>query len=150
MKIYDVSEDHIRDTASNMRDGDRKECLDILGLSPYNAVKQSVLQSEEAYTGWRDGILGIIGVVPPSLLGDTAQPWMLTTNQLTKSPRVILKFTKPFIKRWLERYPRLVNYVDAEYTAALRWAKWSGFTIHEPAPYGANNILCCKIEIRRD
>jgi hypothetical protein len=73
-KIYKVSEDHILELSKNMRDGDAKECRDILGLSPLDALKHSVLASEEAYTGWGDDVLFITGVVPPSLLGDEAQP----------------------------------------------------------------------------
>lgn len=150
IKIFNTTEDHIRELSLNIRDGDKKECLDIYGEQPYHVISSSFIMSYETYTGWDDGVLGIVGVVHPSLLGEAATPWLLTSNLLTKKPRHLLKFTKPFIQRWLDMWPVLENYIDAEYTAALRWAKWSGFTIHEPTPYGVKKIPCCKIEIRRN
>jgi hypothetical protein len=90
-------------------------------------------------------LLAILGLSPLTLLGDIASVWLLTTGVYGRD---VLKWTPVFLSRWRQSY-NLFNYIDAEYTSALRWAKWAGFTVHPPEPFGSFGYPFCKIEMSR-
>ena len=96
-----------------------------------------------------DKILGIAGVVERSVVGGMASPWLLTSIYALNYPRTILKETKYYVNKWADDYDTLISYIDSRYDTSLRWAKWAGFTIHPPVPYGINGELFNPIEIRR-
>ena len=94
-------------------------------------------------------LLAIAGIVPLSILGGRASPWLLSTEALLSQPRLLLRHTKPVLQEWLEDWDVLENYIDARYDKAIRWAKWSGFIIYPAIPYGVAGQLFHKIEMRK-
>lgn len=134
----------------NIRREQRLEVLRSHGLSAADAASESIAASAEAWSfRTEEGLLGLAGVVPHTLVGGYASPWLLTTEAASRYPRLLLSCTKPALARWLETWDVLENYIDADYTASLRWAKWAGFTILPAAPYGASRALFHKIQIRK-
>ena len=97
----------------------------------YQAAKQSIEQSYEAVSVWKDDkLLCITGIVP--IDDNVSCPWLLTTNELKKHPKLLLKWTRYYVEKWNQMWPVLQNYIDAEYKESLRWAKWAGFEVYEP------------------
>jgi hypothetical protein len=62
--------------------------------------------------------------------------WFITGQKFIERPRAFARPARAVMAQLLERYPILVNYIDARYEAAVRWAKWLGFRVGEPVPYG--------------
>lgn len=122
--------------APHMRAADRAEVL-ALGHGPLEALEISVRGSAEAFTWWQDGqIVGMAGVVPHTAIGPSATPWMLASDLVGRNRRYFLTESRLMVDRWLEAWPRLANFVDNEYRAALRWMAWLGFTLRDPRPIG--------------
>lgn len=146
--ILPATEEDAVELGQSMREEQRIEVLRSHGLTPAEAAVESLQHSEEAWTfRQNETLLGIAGVVPQTLVGGRASPWLLTTR--VPAPRLLLSCTKPVLERWLGRWDVLENYIDAEYTASLRWAKWAGFTIFPAVPYGASGTLFHRIQIRK-
>lgn len=136
------------------REEDRVEAEASHNMTLYEAAKYSTEMSTHAHAvyksdGINDKLLCITGVVPYSPISDKASPWLLTTKLMKKYPRDLLKWTKIFLNEWKEQWNVLENYVDSEYEQALRWAKWSGFTVYPAEPYGENGRMFNKIRIER-
>lgn len=128
------------------------EVLASHNSSIYHAAKKSCRDSTYAYAVQdrsRDCLLAIFGVHPKTLLSLVAVPWLLTTVHLREDPRPLLKYTKKMIELWLEEWPVLENFVDARYEESVRWAKWSGFEVEDPLPYGYAQLPFHRIVIRR-
>jgi hypothetical protein len=62
----------------------------------------------------------------------------------------MLKYGRSKILEMLELCPKLGNYCDARYTAAHRWLRKLGFTVHPPEPYGPKRALFCRITIDKE
>ncbi len=114
-----------------------------LGQDPRAALIQSVEMSAsgEAWAGLADGeLVCLFGVVPLSLVGVTAVPWLLGSPLVQMHGRTFLRLNKQFIERWRRDYPVLRNVVHARHRRAVRWLQWLGFTLGEPVsmePHGA-------------
>ena len=149
--LVPTTRDHLEELSRHARVADRLECVASYGMDLHQVASFSFEQSEECYTGIKDGIVyGCVGIVPPfTVMSDTACPWLLTTVHVDKSPRILLSNTKPLIEKWLHYYPILENYIDSRYKKALRWAKWAGFTIYPAKPHGEMQIPFHRVEIRR-
>ena len=135
-----ATEEHAQLLADTIREEERLEVRRHSGRTPLEAILRSIRLSDEAFACFGpDGrLLCITGVTPWTALGEpVASPWLLTSTHIKKHPKLLLWGTKLLLERWRERYVALFNQVDAEYTQALRWAKWAGFTVHEAMPrYG--------------
>jgi hypothetical protein len=149
-RIVEATLEHAALLALSMRSEEQAEVFASLGFTPEEALTHAIGASEEAYAAFLgDTILCIFGITPYALVTQTASPWMLTSDAMPKHPRLLLKYTKLAIERWLERYPILINYIDARYEPSLRWARWAGFTVSAPQPYGLFDMPFCRIEMRK-
>lgn len=142
---------HIAKLIKDMRDEEIAEIWASHGVRPEDIILYLTESSRDVSTVLYKGkVLCITGIVPFSLISDVASPWLLTTNEMKKYPRILLKGTKFFLDKWKKEYRILENQVDARYTASLRWAKWAGFTIYDAEPYGYLQLPFHRIQIRRD
>lgn len=150
IEFTSVVDEHVQELAETMRSEEVQEVFAGYGASPEQALRACLANAEEAVTVLSDGVvLAILGVSPMSLLSRIASPWMLTSEASREHARVYIKYTKQYINRWAEQY-HLINFIDARYEASVRWAKWAGFTVHPPEPFGHLDMPFHKIEIRRD
>lgn len=146
-----VTEAHIQELAENMRPEEVDEVYASHGQSPLEAATRCVERSTEAYTTLEDGrVMSITGCAPRSWMSGIGSPWLLTTNNMKKSPRHLLRHTSHFLNKWRNEYDVLINFVDARYEGSLRWAKWAGFTVHPAEPFGYLGLPFHMIEIRRE
>lgn len=151
IKFVPPTEELILELVENMREEEVAEVWAAAKFTPKDAIEWSLNRAHEAACAvYDDKLLCIFGVSARSLMSDVASPWLLTTNENKNRPRHLLKWTKLVVKRWSTMWPVLENYVDNRYDASLRWAKWAGFTVHDPQPYGPFGLPFNKIEIRRD
>lgn len=136
--------------ALHMTPADAAEVWAIGHWTPLQALLRSISLSVRARTWFVDGEpVCIGGFAVPSLLGDTANPWMLGTPALRASKYAFLRNYRTQIDYMLAHYPVLETWVDARHNVCLRWLKWTGFDIYEPVPYGVDGLPFRKVEIVR-
>jgi len=136
--------------APHMTPADAAEVWAIGHWTPLQALLRSISLSVRARTWFVDGEpVCIFGFATASLVGETANPWMLGTPALKAHTFAFLRNYRAQIDYMLAHYPVLETYVDARHTVCLRWLKWTGFTIYEPAPYGVDGLPFSKVAIVR-
>lgn len=149
-----ATQDDAQQLAENLHPQEELEVRRFSGRNPVQAIERSVRMSAEAVSIWSPAgqLLGITGVQPFTLLGGAASPWLLNTSGMRRHPRQLLVGTKILLKRWRSQYRLLVNYIDADYEEALRWARWAGFTVFDACPrHGVSGApMFCRIEMKGD
>jgi hypothetical protein len=140
---------HIRHIASNMRPADCAEAWATALLSPQAALEQSLAVSVQAWTGLADGVPYCMFGVATSASPDVGVPWLLGTADLERNAIAFLRRNHGFVDAMLERFPRLINHVDARNRTSIRWLQWIGFTIGRPQPYGPFAMPFHPFELRR-
>jgi hypothetical protein len=133
-----------------MRPEDAAEVLAFGGYSPLAALLDSLRLSDRAYAILFDGELaGLFGIVPGPFLVGEAVPWLLTGDAIERHPVSFWRASREVVAYWSKRYPVLVQWVDARYARALRWAERLGFNVESPAPLVSGGLPFCRISLRR-
>lgn len=143
--LVPVSPSHVAAVAHSMRQADIDEVLASCGHEPLRALWESIRISEASWTLMLDGQpAAILGTVP---CPGGAIVWMLTSTLVERHPIAFLRLSRYVVEALLARYGALVNAIDARYETAIRWAKWLGFTVYPPEPFGVAGLPFCRIEI---
>lgn len=136
--------------AALMRPADVAEVWAAAKMKPLEAVRHSLAMSTEAWAGLADGELVCLwGVAPRSFLAGEGSPWLLGTPALERNARAFLSRCPQHLNAMFSVYNRLVNWVDARNTAAIRWLRWLGFTLHPAEPYGPFRLPFHRFEKER-
>lgn len=133
--------EHAEPLVAEMRALDRQEAIATAGPDVLKTTQQSIALSYEPCAAHvPDGLLCVFGIAPASLMGDTAAPWALGTDRMTRNAAGVLRIAERYFVWARLRYPVLVNYVDARNTPSIRWLKRVGFTIDPAAPFGVEGL----------
>lgn len=91
-------------------------------------LREWLKRSEEVWQGSVDGELACIwGVVPPTLLSESAWLWMLYDPKHVEEHKFFLvRNSQRYIEYLLTRYQKLVGMVDPNNKGSIRWLKWLG------------------------
>ncbi len=140
-EIVPATVDHAFELSRTMRLEDREEAWALDHLTPWEAIQVSVGHSGNIYSGLVDGqVLCMFGVGKRTLLSEIGFPWMLSSTLVPKHVRAWMRGSQIAFKQMQSEAKVLENYVDARYTAAVRWLKWLGFTIHPAEPFGVDKL----------
>jgi hypothetical protein len=146
-----ATREHAEALARTMRAEDVAECH-AGGLAPLAALVQSVDTSDVAYAALVDGQVGAMFGV--GQLAGVDEPvghvWFLTGASFARHPRPFVRIARWVVAHMLQLYPVLFNIIDFRYTAAVRWAKWLGFDVGEPMPFGPAGVPFVSARLRRD
>jgi hypothetical protein len=135
--------------AKHIRREDRRE-VEALGATPYDAFKFGLEPTADTWTALLNGVpMAMLGTYKESLLGDSAEIWMLGTRDVDLIAREMIVVTRRVLDYELTRHKELYNYVDARFTKAIKWLKILGFTMGEPFARGINGEKFIKITLRR-
>lgn len=129
--------------AGGLRYLDQQELIATAGDDIWGTLERSLDVSDDPVSVKTDygALIAVFGVSPASLLSDTAAPWLLGTDLMTTYAKRILHHARRYVAFASERYPLLVNYVDARNEPSLRWLKRVGFTVDDqPVPYGVSGL----------
>jgi hypothetical protein len=134
--------------ASCMRPADVAECEAHGFVDPWDALQYSVRVSPgECWTATVNGepaaLFGVADSVAPM-----GFPWLLGTPRTEAAASHFVRLAHQFLPRWLDRWPVLMNYVDARNLASVRWLERIGFTVHPAEPHGPHGLLFHIFEIR--
>lgn len=120
------------------------------GGTPEQMLYESLHNSTLAWSIMDDGhCIGMFGVGAKNTLSLTGIPWLLGSDGIKKVWLQFLKQCRFYLDIMNDIYPVLENWVDAKYETSLKWARWLGFTVDDPMPYGMFNKPFCRIERRR-
>lgn len=125
--------------AGRFRQADVDELQLSHRVSPEEALREGLLRSQVALTGFYDGRpVAIAGLYRPWVLSDAGSPWMIGTIDLEKPAvsRQFLATSRGVLSSFRQMSPKLENWVSVSNRRAIHWLRWLGFTIHPPAPYG--------------
>ena len=131
--IVPVEPWHIEAVGTQMRADDVREVWELGGLSPREALEQSLAHEGIHFTALFDGEpAAIFGVVHPSLLAAVGIPWLLGTPLLERHWRSFAKASRQVMDELKVMYPVMTNITHAENTLSVRWLRWLGasFEIH--------------------
>lgn len=146
--IIDAELNHLTPIWMNMAKDDWRECLD-LGVRPRDGLRRSFLNSVWAKTLLIDGRVAAIWGVCGALLGPRGVPWLITTPAVRRAPIACIKLARAEMRRALDVYPSLVNFVSARHVRALRTMEAIGFSVGPERPMGKYGNPFCKIEMTR-
>lgn len=136
-RIIPATPAHAARVAADMRQADIDEVRAAAGLDPCAALLCSMESSDYALCmiDDRDEPFAIFGVGPG--LPGTGSPWLLGTPGVERNARWFLRVTPPLLLQMHERYPVLLNYVDARNRASILWlTRWMGFQLDALLPFG--------------
>ena len=125
---------------NNLRPEDAQEVQASHG-STEEALQMGFDDSDECWTiivTDTDEIAGMYGV---GRYDDTVGvPWLLTAPAIEKIWLPFLRGSRKWVEEINEKYPLLTNAVDAEYTVAINWLRFVGFTfIKKHKTWGVGN-----------
>jgi hypothetical protein len=142
MKVHvrQSTQDDVEYLCDNLRPEDREEVLASHG-STREALQVGFDESEECWTiTVKDTgeIAGIYGLARYD--DDVAVPWLLTTPAIKKIWLPFLRGSRKWVEEANQKYPLLTNAVDADYTVAINWLRFVGFTfIKKHEKWGVGN-----------
>lgn len=148
IEITPATEAHARELIRRLRAADRAEIMSG-GLRPGRAVLASLRSSVWSRAALVDGEVAAIWGVGGSLLGGLGRPWLLTGTACERvSPLRFARIYRGQVVSMLTTFARLENFVDTEYTGAVRMLRLAGFSIDDPEPIGKNGALFRRFGMR--
>ena len=137
--------------APYLRRADVEEIWASSGVNPTFAVAYSIAHSKyrrAVLLNRKPVVLFGVGELPGSS-ETSGVPWLVATDEIEKHPVTFYRRSKSIISEMKHNYEYLTNWVDARNTLSLRWLKWSGFDIEDPAPFGSFGLMFHKFTWRR-
>lgn len=115
----------------HVRDIDRLE-FDVMGNGRdfLTSLHELVRLSSKVLVGrWEKRPVVIYGIVPRSLLGAQASPWLVATDDIFDPAiaRAFARHCRPALAGLSEGFDHLWNLVHTDNAAAIRWLRWLGF-----------------------
>lgn len=152
---------HAEALAPLMRAEDAAEVLASGGYGPLEALLDALsMPGGEAWACLFDGeVAALFGTAPlraraSALGGRTGVVWLLGGRALARNRKAFVRTSRQLLPLLFEPgggpvYSSLINYVDARYAGALRWAAALGATVHPPEPFGAARMPFHRITFTR-
>lgn len=133
--------------APRLRPADLREIAAGSGANPSAALQRGVEHSTVCWTAEVDGVpASMFGV--GSLGEGVGCPWLLGSDLIDRNPRAFVRHARHYIRRMLDLYPTLRNFVHAENHRAVRWLTRAGFQILPAVPHGRAGALFHPFEMR--
>lgn len=133
-------QDDVDYLCDNLRPEDRQEVLASHG-STREALQVGFDESEECWTIIVKDTGEIAGMYGLARYDETlGVPWLLTSPAIKKVWLPFLRGSRKWVEEANNKYPLLTNAVDADYTVAINWLRFVGFTfIKKHEKWGVGN-----------
>ena len=128
-----ISED-IEFLAPRLRYEDKREVLDSVGLTPYQALTDGFNLSQICLTivDTKNIPVGMFGVSEDGAI------WLLASPDIKRIRFSFLRESRKVVNLLNHKYKILWNFVDCRNELHLRWLKWCGFKFLRKINYGVN------------
>lgn len=136
VEIVPATAAHARELKDTLREKDRHE-IEAYGFSCAKGLWRGYKYGLRNRTALIDGKVGAMWGVGGVYMGSVGQPWLLTSPEVYKiSPLRFARIYQKEVLHMLELFPRLENYVCADYPAAIRLLSITGFEIGQTVKVG--------------
>lgn len=116
-----------------VREGKNDELLEVPCTPVQQEVLRKVLSRSLIYSAYLDGVVAAAwGLIPPTLLSESAYVWLLTTPLAERHKFLLVRYSQLFVEEMLKKFPELVGDVILPNDRAIRWIKWLGGEFREP------------------
>ena len=147
IEIVDTLPRHTALMRDNLRKEDADEIL-RLGISIEKCLWHSYKKSIYRKTAFIDGRIAAMWGCIGGMFSDVGTVWLLTTPEVYRiSPLRFCRMYQQEVEKMLKIFPKLTNYVDAEYSTAIRLLDNSGFTLYDAEQIGFSGHSYRKFEI---
>ena len=137
IEFTEVTEEHLRTVAQNMRDADIEEVWAATRHTPLQALTDGVMKSEHSVTvKWGGEAVAVYGLRAGAALSGIGVPWMLTAGGILNCRRELMTHTPVVLGKMLLKCGLLENQVHVENKVSIGWLSRMGFTIDSPEPTG--------------
>lgn len=135
--VRESVEADIASLAPRLRRKDAEEVLAEGYESPEAALRFSFSHSTYRLTVEREGLpVAMLGLVPPSLVSEIAQVWLLGSPELAQMKKTFVRLSPVVIKMFHERHSILYNIVDCRYPETISWLERLGAKFEAPEAVG--------------
>jgi hypothetical protein len=103
----------------------RSPVADIPGAE--EVLRECIWRSIEIRQGLVDGKVACAwGLIPPTILSNTAYLWLLTTDIIAEHKFLFIRHSQRYIEEALKEYPTIIGDVVGHNPPAMRWIRWLG------------------------
>lgn len=96
-------------------------------------LQRSVRSSSHIWIGEHNGeLLCFFGLIPPTILSDTAYLWLYNTEAMAGHTIPLIRHSIRARRDWLELYPRIVGHGRVGNDRSLAWLRLIGAEFGEP------------------
>ncbi len=115
--------------APKMRESDKQEIWSAGRFTPTSGLHRSLeISGEHAYTLKLDEeVVGIFGVAPCKEQPDVGIVWLMGADNMTTNKKGFYKVSQEYLKKFLEMYKTVFNYVDDRNVSSSKWLESLGF-----------------------
>ena len=115
--------------APKMRQSDKQEIWSAGRFTPTSGLHMSLeISGEHAYTLKLDEeVVGIFGVAPCREQPDIGIVWLMGADNMTTNKKGFYKVSQEYLKKFLEMYKTVFNYVDDRNVSSSKWLESLGF-----------------------
>ena len=115
--------------APKMRESDKQEIWSAGRFTPTSGLHRSLeISGEHAYTLKLDEeVVGIFGVAPCKEQPDVGIVWLMGADNMTTNKKGFYNVSQEYLKKFLEMYKTVFNYVDDRNVSSSKWLESLGF-----------------------
>ena len=113
-------------------------CNMILALGKFTGdestfFRKCILRSRPVWRGYvDDALVGIWGLIPPTLISDQAYLWLYATEALKGNEFLFVRHSQIEVRKMLKDYSLIHGHAMVENTRGIRWLRWLGAEFSEP------------------
>ena len=107
-------------------------------ISCLTSIEQETMQramsnSSRIWVGEIDArIVAVWGLIPPTLMSDTAYLWLFTTPHFTEHTFLFIRHSQRAVQQMLAEFPTIVGHGKVGASRSLRWLRWLGAEFSAP------------------
>ncbi len=122
-----------------IRKNEAIDVRDIVRRSPVanlpgaeDILRDCMYRSVEVRAGLVDGQVACMwGLIPPTILSNTAWLWLLTTDIVAEHKFLFIRHSQRYIEEALKEFPNIIGDVEVTNRPAQKWLKWLGAEFKE-------------------
>lgn len=107
--------------------------LPMLHSLEQQTILRSLDNSTRIWAGLVDErLVAMWGLIPPTLMSDTAYLWLITTKHLQGHEFLFIRHSQRAVESMLEEFPEIVGHTLIANRSAQQWLRWLGAVFGDP------------------